>query len=136
MIKLWSYGPSYITDNKKEQYTLYYPEQGAKSEDYGAEADWVDEYNVLVMTLNEFGPGGETGLYKVDVASVRNPASRRGSGPFGRVLHTTKDGKAIAEYRVTVKDLQEDSAQPNDIVPIFIETGLNLVLDSSADQVT
>jgi hypothetical protein len=44
-----------------------------------------------------------TGLYKVKVETVTNPASRRGSGPFGRVVHRTAQGAEIAEYSVAEK---------------------------------
>ena len=46
----------------------------------------------------------ETGLYKVEVEAVTNPPSRRGSSPFGRIVHRTAEGEEIAEYRVKLDE--------------------------------
>jgi hypothetical protein len=84
----WKYGPDYITSQSKtiDGQTYTYEQR-------------PDYYNVLEMKLTAITRS--TGLYKVEVEAVKNPASRRGSSPFGRIAHTTESGADIAEYRVT-----------------------------------
>jgi hypothetical protein len=90
----WKYGPEYITSKKK---TVEVKAGQLVEEEY---KDYPDTYNVLVMTLTKIKPTKATGLYKVRVEDVKNPASRRRSSPFGRIVHRTSDEAEIAEYRV------------------------------------
>jgi len=110
----WEYGPAHLTSDGSYEAT----------------------YEVLEMKLTDIA--GSTGLYKVRVEPVTNPASRRGSSPFGRVTHQTKDGKEIQEYKVIVKEGITDPLVDEDfeVPPVAIETEYGSILKVTSDDIT